>query len=124
LTVALLSLASNQKEAIMSIQEVIDMSPELKVFAEHDKGYRQFCDQYSLVAADPKTRNDYVLWVNDQMREEGKREWIRQEIMEEVEQKHKGEILSIVRNMLRMNRPVDEIMEIVGMTREEVLSQK
>jgi len=40
-----------------TIEEVIAVTPELKAFAQTDSGYNQFCEQYSLADADPKTMN-------------------------------------------------------------------
>jgi len=54
-----------------TIEEVIAVAPELKAFAQTDSGYNQFCEQYSLAAADPKTMNEYKNWVLDIMREQG-----------------------------------------------------
>jgi len=120
------------------------MSPELQVFAEQDAGYEQFCNQYDRISADPKTRKEYVIWVNDQMREEGKRDWIRQEVMEELTPKIRQEVLSEVRQevmamaeqkrvedlknqaisfarkMLLWNSPLEEIIEETGLTLDEI----
>ncbi len=57
-----------------TIQEVVDMSPQLQLYAEHDAGFKQFCEQYKLAAGDPKTREEYHWWRNDQMRSAG--EWM------------------------------------------------
>ena len=54
-----------------TIREVVDMSPGLQVFAERDSGFTQFCERYNLVSADPETREQYVRWAADQLREEG-----------------------------------------------------
>ena len=47
------------------------MSPELQAFAERDSGFAQFCERYNLVSADPETREQYVRWAADQLRDDG-----------------------------------------------------
>ena len=66
-----------------SIEEVIAMNPQLQAYAQQDTGYRQFCEQYNLVAADAQARHEYYLWVKDKMRVAGERKWIREEGREE-----------------------------------------
>ena len=56
-----------------SIQEVLQMTPELASYAEREPGYLQFCQRYGLVAADPDTRHEYFLWYMNRLREEGRR---------------------------------------------------
>ena len=56
-----------------SIQEVLQMTPELASYAEREPGYFQFCQRYGLVAADPDTRHEYFLWYMNRLREEGRR---------------------------------------------------
>ena len=62
-----------------TIEEVIAMTPELQAFARTDSGYSQFCEQYSLAAADPKTMKEYKNWILDVMREQGMIEGGRRE---------------------------------------------
>ena len=66
------TLYTAHKENI-SIQEVLQMTPELASYAEREPGYFQFCERYGLVAADPDTRHEYFLWYMNQLREEGRR---------------------------------------------------
>jgi hypothetical protein len=54
-----------------TVEEVVSMAPELQTFAARDAGFQQFCEQYSLVSASEEARYEYMLWVNDMMREEG-----------------------------------------------------
>jgi hypothetical protein len=49
------------------MQEVVDMTPELKAFAGRDGGFRQFCDRYQFVATDPETRDIYLNWLNERI---------------------------------------------------------
>jgi hypothetical protein len=60
---------ANQKN--LTIQEVIDMTPELQTFMNSDKGFQQYCAQYRRVASDPKTQDEYYRWINEQMRQRG-----------------------------------------------------
>ena len=54
-----------------TISEVMDMIPQLQEYAKEDSGFMQFCEQYELAAADPKTRREYFIWYNDRWREAG-----------------------------------------------------
>ena len=54
-----------------TVKEIVDMTPELQIYSDRDTGYQQFCTQYDLAAGDPETRDEYVLWVKDRMREYG-----------------------------------------------------
>jgi hypothetical protein len=55
----------------LSIDEVVKMNAQLQQFAKTDDGFRQYCERYNLVAADPETRDEYYRWVNEQMRQWG-----------------------------------------------------
>ena len=46
------------------------MTPGLQAFANRDAGFRQFNDRYETVSADPETRREYALWVDESLREE------------------------------------------------------
>jgi hypothetical protein len=50
------------------------MNAQLQQFANEDAGFRQFCERYSRVAADPRTRREYHDWIYEQMREQGLKE--------------------------------------------------
>ena len=56
-----------------SIQEVLNMTPDLLFYGEHEPGYAQFCERYDLVASDPATQHEYFLWYMNRLREEGRR---------------------------------------------------
>jgi hypothetical protein len=49
------------------MREVIDMTPELREFYDHDAGFAQFVDRHGLVASDPATRRHYENWLSDQV---------------------------------------------------------
>jgi hypothetical protein len=51
------------------------MTPQLQEFIEQDSGFKQYCEQYKLAAADPKTRAEYFRWVDDVMHQEGVLQW-------------------------------------------------
>ena len=108
-----------------TVQEVVAMKPELQDYAKKDAGFQQFCDRYNFVSADPKTRNEYVLWVNDLMREEGEKEWAWQEgkiegIKEGIKEGSKQQAMFIAYNMLEMNMPVEVISKATKLSLEEV----
>jgi predicted transposase/invertase (TIGR01784 family) len=58
----------------LTIEEVIAMTPQLQDFAKYDIGFRQFGDRYAYAISDPAVRQEYVMWVNDLMREQGRYE--------------------------------------------------
>ena len=76
------------------------MSKALQDYAEQDAGFKQFCERYNFVSADPKTRKEYVLWANDLMREAGEREWAYDEGIESV----KGGMLNLSATGTQNNR--------------------
>jgi predicted transposase/invertase (TIGR01784 family) len=89
-----------------TVQEVIAKTPQLQAYAEEDKGYYQFCDQYKRIAADPKTRNDYFWWINSQMRKEGELEGARMEGREIglEEGREEGRIEERIKHVNRMTK--------------------
>ena len=97
----------------MTIKEVLAMTPQLQEYAERDLGYQQFCDRYDFASADAKTRREYMLWAKNRMREEGERDWIKKEAMEEV-----------ALAMLKLKRPINEIALVTGLSVEEVEALK
>lgn len=66
-----------------TLQEVIDMTPAIAEFATGNVGYRQFCDQYNLVATNPQARDEYYEWIKYHMRVQGELEWAREEGLEQ-----------------------------------------
>ena len=93
-----------------TLQEVVEMTPEVATFSEQNTGYQQFCNQYDLVAGDTETRRQYFLWVNEQMRREGEIDW-----------RVNAAITGIVRNLLGKGMPIDEISEVARMPVDEVV---
>jgi predicted transposase/invertase (TIGR01784 family) len=55
----------------LTIQEVIDMTPQLKEFAQRDLGFDQYAKRYATVTSSPEVRQDYALWLNDTLRDYG-----------------------------------------------------
>lgn len=92
-----------------TVQEVIAMSTALQEYAKADEGYQQFSDRYEFVAADPKTRHEYVQWAKGMLREQGEMQWA-------IDQR----LLGVAEKMLKRNRPVEEIVEDTGLSFEEV----
>jgi len=56
-----------------TIQEVINMNPQLQAYSEQDHGYFQFCKQYDRAAADPASMTEFRNWFLAELREEGMR---------------------------------------------------
>jgi hypothetical protein len=54
-----------------TIREVVEMTVELREFEVRDGGFRQFCDRYQFVATDPNTRNEFLKWRRELMRQQG-----------------------------------------------------
>ena len=104
-----------------TMQEVIDVSSEMRRFMARDRGFRQFCTRYKRVAADPKTQQAYVNWVKSLMREEGMKEaaWLRG-----VEEGERKGIEAVARNLLRRNLSVEDVAEATTLTPTEVVELK
>jgi hypothetical protein len=47
------------------------MTAELEEFVARNSGFQQFCDRYQFVAADPETRNEFLKWRRELMRQQG-----------------------------------------------------
>ena len=61
----------------ITLQEVINMTPAIEAFAAKNDGYRQFCQQYDLIATSQEAWDEYFAWINYHMRVEGELEWAR-----------------------------------------------
>jgi hypothetical protein len=57
-----------------TIKEVVNMTAGLREFEVRNGGFRQFCDRYQLVAADPNTRDEFQKWRRELMRQQGMRD--------------------------------------------------
>ncbi|MCL2386212.1 MAG: PD-(D/E)XK nuclease family transposase [Defluviitaleaceae bacterium] len=101
----------------ITIQEVLAVQPALQTYSEQDMGFSQFCDRYNQVCADPATRDEYVRWTIDQMRQEGERAWIRQEAITE------GRI-EIAINMIHDGDDVHKISRITGLESSRIFELK
>jgi predicted transposase/invertase (TIGR01784 family) len=95
--------AANEK---LSLNEVIKMNAKLQQFVTADEGFRQYCEQYNRVAANPETREEYYRWVNEQMRQRGIIQAARED----------GEL----RGELRRSHEVAETLLEMGLTSEQV----
>ena len=60
------------------------MTPGLQAFADKDAGFRQFIKRYETVSADLQTRQEYAVWFDEALREEGMLDWARQEGRDEI----------------------------------------
>ncbi|MDR1785329.1 MAG: Rpn family recombination-promoting nuclease/putative transposase [Spirochaetaceae bacterium] len=54
-----------------TIQEVLDMEPKLKPFAEKDAGFKQYRERYDRVTSSRKVRDEYFRWIDEQLHEAG-----------------------------------------------------
>jgi predicted transposase/invertase (TIGR01784 family) len=98
----------------LSIKEVIEMNAKLQQFVTMDEGFRQYCDQYNRVAADPETREEYYRWVSEQMRQQG----ILQAAREDGERS--GELRGELLGELRRSREVAVTLLEMGLTPKQV----
>ena len=112
-----------------TIKEVLTMTPELQTYAQQDEGYQQFCQLYDRVAADSKTRNEYVRWVLTLMREEGMKEAALEEGLDkgraEGRKEGRAENFQAVTQALKLiqqNYEVEDINKITGLSFEEINS--
>jgi predicted transposase/invertase (TIGR01784 family) len=92
-----------------SMKEVVDMTTELQAFANRDAGFQQFCDRYKLVASDPKTRDEYVRWAANQMREEGVRDAA-------LEEGRENAMLEVAIKKLRKGQSFDFVVDDLELT--------
>jgi hypothetical protein len=47
------------------------MTTELRDFEMHNLGFQQFCNRYQFVATDPDTRDEYLNWQREMIRQQG-----------------------------------------------------
>ena len=97
----------------ITLKEVIEMTPLLQAYAAQDEGFRQFCERYGRVSEDPKARDDYYWWINAMWREQGERDAA-------FEDGAKNKQLEFAARLLKRKRPIEEIIEDTGLTRDEL----
>jgi predicted transposase/invertase (TIGR01784 family) len=124
-----------------SLKEVIKMDGALSDFAAGNPGMKQFVDRYELASADKETRTAYRKWEyeralhimemqlqwaegraegREEGREEGKAEG-REEGKAEGREEGKAEgMIEAAKKLIKINRPINEIMEVTGLTREAI----
>jgi hypothetical protein len=87
----------------LTIEEVIAMTPQLQEFAKSDIGFRQFGDRYAYAISDPNVRQEYVMWVNELMREQGRYESAIQEgmIKGEIKGKIEGRLEGMIEGEIK-----------------------
>ena len=112
-----------------TLQEVIDMTPEALVFASEDNGYKQFCQQYELVASNPESRKEYYAWINYHMRIEGELEWARDAGMAQGletgrEEGRASTLVHVALNLLSTGSPMAYVVKVTGLTEEELAQLK
>ncbi|GHV11179.1 hypothetical protein FACS1894219_01920 [Clostridia bacterium] len=136
-------------EKKITVDEVVNMTPELQNFTQQDAGFKQYCSQYKRASTSKKTLLAYGRWVNESIREagmilgaenKGKKEGF-EEGLKEGEKKglkegeKKGEIkgekqgekkkaTAMAIKMLKKNRPIDEIVEFTELSVEEIAKLK
>jgi predicted transposase/invertase (TIGR01784 family) len=104
-----LYVMNTARQKDLSIEEVIAMTPELQAFAERNAGFRQYCDQYNRVAADPETQEEYYRWINEQMRQEGMKQGAVELAMREV-----------ARRALARNMQIADIAALTGLSEADI----
>jgi predicted transposase/invertase (TIGR01784 family) len=105
----------------LTIQEVIDMIPELRPFVERNAGFRQFNRQYEAATADPEVRQEYAQWLNDMLREQGEKEgaYITGHNEGKAEGKAEGKI-EIAKNLLSDGIALEVIARYTGLALTEI----
>jgi hypothetical protein len=119
-----------------SIKEVVQMTPQLQDFAATDMGFGQFSDRYELIYTSEEVQNEYHKWRREIIRQQGLLDGAREEGEEIGLQKgrkegeeiglQKGEEIGlqkgrkkekkkrdveISQNLMKLGRPIEEIME-------------
>jgi predicted transposase/invertase (TIGR01784 family) len=59
------------KDKVITVEEVIDMTPELTNFANRNDGFMQFRNRYDFVSDDKKVREEYFAYQMQLMSEQG-----------------------------------------------------
>ena len=108
-------------------------NPIVKEALQMDQGLFQFAQQFQRNASDPNTLYDYYGYVLERMdeknrlytarlegRDEGRDEGRVEGRVEGREEGRQEGIYTVAGNLLGINMPVDEIMGVTGLTREEV----
>jgi predicted transposase/invertase (TIGR01784 family) len=54
-----------------TIEEVLEMEPRLKPFAEEDPGFKQYRDRYGRVTTSREIRDEYFRWIDEQLHQAG-----------------------------------------------------
>jgi hypothetical protein len=85
-----------------TIKEVVEMTMELRDFETRNMGFHQFCERFQFVATDPNTRDEYLNWRREMIRQQGVYDGIREESVDR-------EKFETARRMLAMDLPLEQI---------------
>jgi predicted transposase/invertase (TIGR01784 family) len=105
--------------------EVSKMEPRMKKFIENDAGAAQFVARYDEAAASPVIQRAYWDWFIAELRERSMLQGARSEGLEEglekgLEKGREEERLILAKKLLKRNRPIEEIIEDTGLSRERI----
>jgi predicted transposase/invertase (TIGR01784 family) len=92
-------LSHKQKKPL---NEVVKMNDMLRKFYNIDLGFAQFVDRYGLIASDPQTHKEYLLWLHDLKTQAQEIESLKAEVKAEVEAKVQMKTaMGILKNLSR-----------------------
>jgi len=85
------------------------MEPALQAFEQARPDFAQFVSGYEFANADQETRHKFILWNKEEMLQAHERALLLE-----------NRDFEIARKLLKLNRPIEEIMEVTGLTRQQI----
>ena len=101
------------------------MEPALQTFENTDPAFAQFVGSYSLANADTETRRQHNRWMIElgfhqmELQAERAEGLIEGEARGEIRGEIKG-VNKVALNMIKMNMPIDQIIALTELSREEI----
>ena len=101
----------------ITLREVVDMDPVLQTFESNDSSFAQFVNNYGVANMDPETRWQYRLGALAAMFQRMELQTEREEgIAEGIAEEKRA----IAKKLITTNIPIDQIVTITELTREEI----
>jgi predicted transposase/invertase (TIGR01784 family) len=122
---AWLTLLDTANQKHITVEEVIDMYPELGNTVKNDPGITQFVGQYNVVSQDATTRSEYDMYLSELFRIGGIKQYAYEEgetagIEIGIEQGIEQGKLEAARNMLNKGYPIDDVSDITNLPIETI----
>jgi predicted transposase/invertase (TIGR01784 family) len=126
---AWLTLFDTANRKHISIEEVIDMFPELGNTVKSDPGINQFVGQYNVVSQDKITRSEYDMYLSELFRISGIRQYAYEEgensgVEKGIEKGIELEKFSIARKSLKIGLAPEQVAELTNLPIETIRNLK